>query len=441
MKNNGKEQVSGGFWNSRFGLQERGTTIKREIFAGCTTFLCVSYILAVNPIILGASGMDAGAVFTATAISAIVMTLLLSVIANVPFAGVSGMGINAYFAYTVVVLMGHSFAFALTAQLVAGIAFLLIAVTPVRGYLFDAIPFNLKIAVTAGIGLFITLIGMTSVGMIQSVEGTIVGLGSLHDPAVLITLLGILLIGVFSARNVKGGMFLAVIICTVVAILSGVTSLPSTFMAAPPSIGPLFMQFDFSELMSVDMVFVAFTFLFVNLFNVVGVLIGLTDQAEIAEAVKDKTNASCMRVAALGTIVGSCLGTSPHIVAVESAAGIAEGGRTGLTALTISGLFVAALFFSPLLMIVPAAATAPVLIVVGFLMMGSIKAVNFEDITEGIPAFLTVIMMPFAYSIGVGVEWGLVSYVALKLLAGKHKDISIVMYGLAIIFILKEIIV
>lgn len=401
-----REQVQGSVWDKVFKISERGSSVSRELFAGATTFLCISYVLAVNPAILGAAGMDVGAVFTATAVSAIIMTLLLALYSNMPFAGLSGMGINAFFAYTIVVQMGHSFAFALTAQLIAGLAFLLIAVTPLKEYLFNAIPHTIKLAVTAGIGLFIALIGLSSAGLIVSNPATIVSIGDLQAPSSLISILGIILIAVFTGRNVKGGIFLAVIIAAVVGFFCGITKLPSTIFSMPPSLAPIWFHYDMSELLSVDMVFVAFTFLFVNLFNVVGVLIGLTNQAEVPQDKQLGVQSSCMKVSALGTIIGSALGTSPHIVAVESAAGIAEGGRTGLTALTIAGLFIASLFLAPLLMVIPVAATAPVLIVVGLFMMASVKDINFGDISEGLPAFLTIIMMPFAYSIGVGIDLG-----------------------------------
>ena len=430
-----REQVQGSVWDKVFKISERGSSVSRELFAGATTFLCVSYVLAVNPAILGAAGMDVGAVFTATAVSAIIMTLLLALYSNMPFAGLSGMGINAFFAYTIVVQMGHSFAFALTAQLIAGLAFLLIAVTPLKEYLFNAIPHTIKLAVTAGIGLFIALIGLSSAGLIVSNPATIVSIGDLQAPSSLISILGIILIAVFTGRNVKGGIFLAVIIAAVVGFFCGITKLPSTIFSMPPSLAPIWFHYDMSELLSVDMVFVAFTFLFVNLFNVVGVLIGLTNQAEVPQDKQLGVQSSCMKVSALGTIIGSALGTSPHIVAVESAAGIAE----GLTALTIAGLFIASLFLAPLLMVIPVAATAPVLIVVGLFMMASVKDIDFGDISEGLPAFLTIIMMPFAYSIGVGIEWGLISYVLIKVLTGKYRDVSGVMYFLALIFILKEI--
>ena len=433
-----REQVQGSVWDKVFKISERGSSVSRELFAGATTFLCVSYVLAVNPAILGAAGMDVGAVFTATAVSAIIMTLLLALYSNMPFAGLSGMGINAFFAYTIVVQMGHSFAFALTAQLIAGLAFLLIAVTPLKEYLFNAIPHTIKLAVTAGIGLFIALIGLSSAGLIVSNPATIVSIGDLQAPSSLISILGIILIAVFTGRNVKGGIFLAVIIAAVVGFFCGITKLPSTIFSIPPSLAPIWFHYDMSELLSVDMVFVAFTFLFVNLFNVVGVLIGLTNQAEVPQDKQLGVQSSCMKVSALGTIIGSALGTSPHIVAVESAAGIAEGGRTGLTALTIAGLFIVSLFLAPLLMVIPMAATAPVLIVVGLFMMASVKDIDFGDISEGLPAFLTIIMMPFAYSIGVGIEWGLISYVLIKVLTGKYRDVSGVMYFLALIFILKE---
>ena len=433
-----REQVQGSVWDKVFKISERGSSVSRELFAGATTFLCVSYVLAVNPAILGAAGMDVGAVFTATAVSAIIMTLLLALYSNMPFAGLSGMGINAFFAYTIVVQMGHSFAFALTAQLIAGLAFLLIAVTPLKEYLFNAIPHTIKLAVTAGIGLFIALIGLSSAGLIVSNPATIVSIGDLQARSSLISILGIILIAVFMGRNVKGGIFLAVIIAAVVGFFCGITKLPSTIFSMPPSLAPIWFHYDMSELLSVDMVFVAFTFLFVNLFNVVGVLIGLTNQAEVPQDKQLGVQSSCMKVSALGTIIGSALGTSPHIVAVESAAGIAEGGRTGLTALTIAGLFIASLFLAPLLMVIPVAATAPVLIVVGLFMMASVKDIDCGDISEGLPEFLTIIMMPFAYSIGVGIEWGLISYVLIKVLTGKYRDVSGVMYFLALIFILKE---
>lgn len=436
---NGTHQMS--IWDKLFHITERGSTISGELFAGATTFLCVAYVLAVNPVILSAGGMNGGAVFTATALSAIIMTLLLAFVSNMPFAGLSGMGINAFFAYTVVVQMGHSFAFALTAQLIAGILFLIIALTPLKDLIFDAIPYTLKMAVTAGIGLFITLIGLSSAGLIVSSPATLVSLGDLHTPNSLIAILGIILIAVFTVRNVKGGIFLAVIISAIVGFFSGVTELPETILSMPPSLEPIVLHYDFSEITSVDMIFVVFTFLFVNVFNVVGVLIGLTSQAEVPPDKQLAVQGSAMKVAAIGTIIGSALGTSPHIVAVESAAGIAEGGRTGLTALTIAVLFIASLFVAPLLLVIPVAATAPVLIVVGLFMMASVKDINFGDISEGLPAFLTIIMMPFAYSIGVGIEWGLVSYVVVKVLSNKYKDVSAVMYVLAAIFIVKEILV
>lgn len=436
---NGTHQMS--IWDKLFHITERGSTISGELFAGATTFLCVAYVLAVNPIILSAGGMDGGAVFTATALSAIIMTLLLAFVSNMPFAGLSGMGINAFFAYTVVVQMGYSFAFALTAQLIAGILFLIIALTPLKDLIFDAIPYTLKMAVTAGIGLFITLIGLSSAGLIVSSPATLVSLGDLNTPNSLISILGIILIAVFTVRNVKGGIFLAVIISAIVGFFSGVTELPETILSMPPSLAPIALHYDFSEITSVDMIFVVFTFLFVNVFNVVGVLIGLTSQAEVPPDKQLAVQGSAMKVAAIGTIIGSALGTSPHIVAVESAAGIAEGGRTGLTALTIAVLFIASLFVAPLLLVIPVAATAPVLIVVGLFMMASVKDINFGDISEGLPAFLTIIMMPFAYSIGVGIEWGLVSYVVVKVLSNKYKDVSAVMYVLAAIFIVKEILV
>ncbi len=269
------EQVQCSTLDKLFKITERGSSVSRELFAGATTFLCVSYVLAVNPAILGAAGMDVGAVFTATAVSAIIMTLLLALYSNMPFAGLSGMGINAFFAYTIVVQMGHSFAFALTAQLVAGLVFLLIAVTPLKEYLFNAIPHTIKLAVTAGIGLFIALIGLSSAGLVVSNPATLISIGDLQSPSSLVAILGVILIAVFTGRNVKGGIFLAVIIAAIVGFFCGITKLPATVFSMPPSLEPIWFHYDMSEILSVDMLFVVFTFLFVNLFNVVGVLLSL----------------------------------------------------------------------------------------------------------------------------------------------------------------------
>ena len=300
------------FWDRTFNVTERGSTIKREIFAGITSFLCVSYVLAVNPIILGASGMNEGAVFTATAICGIIITLLLGLYTNMPYIGISGMGINAYFAYTVVIQMQHSFMFALTAELIAGLLILLIALTPIKDYIFEAIPHNLKLAVTAGIGLFIALIGLSSVGIVVSNQGTIVGFGSFTDPNVIIAIIGVILITAMTARGVKGTMFIAIIACAILGIFLGVTKLPSSILSLPPSMGPVFMKLDVSELLTADMFFVVFTFLFVNLFNIVGVLIGLSEQAEVPEADRQRVNGNCMKVAALGTTIAGLFGASPH---------------------------------------------------------------------------------------------------------------------------------
>lgn len=422
-----------------FQVTQRGSTVTREIMAGMTSFLCVSYVLAVNPIILGAGGMPPGAVFTATAVTAMLITLLLGLYGKVPYIGVAGMGINAYIAYTVCLQMGHSVPFAMTAMILSGILFLVIALTPIKTYLFNAIPLNLKMAVTAGIGLFITLIGLSSAGIIVPNEGTIIGIGNLMNPTVWVATIGVFLIAILTARGVSGAMFYSIITCAILGFIFNLSTLPEAIVSTPPSMGPLFLQWAGDEIFTIDMFFVVFTILFVNVFNVVGVVIGLHEQAQIPAEAQDEASGKCMQLCALGTTIGGMLGTSPHIVAVESAPGIAVGGRTGLTAVTAAILFGIALFFAPLLQVIPAAATAPVLIVVGLYMMMAVRAIDFDDITEAVPAFLTIVMMPFAYSIGVGIEWGMVSYVVIQVLSGHRTRVSGIMYVLAALFILKEI--
>ncbi len=422
-----------------FSLSENKTTVKTEIIAGITTFMTMAYILAVNPDILSQTGMDKHAVFSATAISAIVATLVMALWAKLPFALAPGMGLNAFFAFTVVLGMGHSWQFALTAVFIEGIIFLLLTAFNIRELIVNSIPLNMKHAISAGIGLFIAFIGLHNSGLIVDNPATLVGLGKISNPTVIITLFGLLVSGVLMALKVKGALLIGIFAATILGIPMGVTHLPEgNLISTPPSIAPIAFQFDFSEIFSMKMLVVLFTFLFVDMFDTVGTLVGVASKANMLDnqgrlpRVKQALFAD-----AIGTTVGAALGTSTVTTYVESASGVAEGGRTGLTSLTVAGMFLLALFLSPLFLMVPAAATAPILILIGSFMLSPIVKVDFSDTTESIPVFLTVIMMPLTYSIAEGIVFGMLSYVILKLLSGRHKEVSIVSYIIALFFILK----
>ncbi len=422
-----------------FKLKENRTTVKTEILAGITTFMTMAYILAVNPDILSATGMDKNALFTATALSALVATLVMALVAKLPFALAPGMGLNAFFAFTVVLGMGYSWQFALTAVFLEGIIFLLLTAFNIRELIVNAIPISMKHAVSAGIGLFIAFIGMQNAGIIVNNDATLVGLGDMGSPAVLIALGGIVLTAVLLALNVKGALLIGIFAATIAGIPLGVTHLPEGHLVdTPPSISPIFWKMDFSKVFSLDMLVILFTFLFVDMFDTVGTLVGVSSKAGMLD---DKGRVPRVKQAlfadAVGTTVGSILGTSTVTTYVESASGVAEGGRTGLTSLTTAGLFLVALFFAPLFTMVPGAATAPALVLVGFFMMSPILNINFSEYTDSIPAFITIIFMPLTYSIAEGIVFGMLSYVFLKVLTGKFKDISVVMVILSILFILK----
>ncbi len=424
-----------------FQLSENKTTIKTEVIAGITTFMTMAYILAVNPDILSAAGMDKHAVFSATAIASIIATLVMALVAKLPFALAPGMGLNAFFAFTVCLGMGYSWQFALTAVFLEGIIFLLLTAFNIRELIVNAIPINMKHAISAGIGLFIAFIGMQNAGFIVNNDAVLVGLGEIHSTKVLLMLFGLILSGVLLAKNVKGALLIGIFATTVLGIPLDVTHLPEGgLISMPPSIAPIAFQFDFSQVFTIDMLVILFTFLFVDMFDTVGTLVGVSSKANMLDAegrvprVKQALFAD-----AVGTTVGAMLGTSTVTTYVESASGVTAGGRTGLTSLTTAGMFFLALFLAPLFLMVPAAATAPALILVGAFMLSPILKVNFDDITETIPVFLTVIMMPLAYSIAEGVVFGMLSYVVLKLLSGKFKDLSWVTIVLAALFVLKFI--
>lgn len=435
-----KTAQSDGFLERQFRLSENNTDARTEIMAGITTFMTMAYILPVNPGMLSETGMDWGGVFTATALAAVIATLMMAFLANYPFALAPGMGLNAFFAYSVVMGMGYSWQFALTAVFLEGIIFIILSAFKVREAIFDAIPMNLKKAVSVGIGLFIALIGFSNAGIVIPDPETLVALGDLTNPGAVLALIGLLIMGILLAKNVKGALLYGILATTVIGIPMGVTAIPDGIIQAPPSVSKVALQFEWSHIFTFDMLIVIFTFLFVDIFDTVGTLIGVASKADMLDEDGGLPRASQALMAdAVGTVSGAALGTSTVTTFVESASGVADGGRTGLTALSTAVMFFLALFFSPIFFAIPGEATAPALILVGLFMMSSIREVELDDYTEGIPAFLTIAMMPFAYSIAEGIVFGMVSYVLLKVISGKREDVSIVMYILAGLFILKNI--
>ena len=426
-------------------LKENNTDVRTELLAGVTTFMTMAYILAVNPLILSDAGMDAGGVFTATALSAAIATLVMALYAKYPFGLAPGMGLNAFFAYTVVLGdMQKSWQFALTAILIEGILFIILSFFNVREGIFNSIPLNLKNAVSVGIGLFIAFLGLDGAGIIQAGEGTLLGLGDLTSGAPIVAIIGILVTGFLFAKNVKGALLIGILVSTLVGIPLGVTQLPAgvnNIMSLPPSVSEVAFKFvGFDEIFSWDMLIVVFTFLFVDIFDTVGTLAGVASKADMLdEDGKLPRVGKALTADAIGTIAGACLGTSTVTTFVESASGVAAGGRTGLTALSTAGMFLLALFFAPLFTLIPAAATAPALVIVGLFMMSPIKQIDFEDYTESIPAFLTIIMMPFSGSIAEGIVFGMISYVVLKAVTGRFKEVSWTMTIISILFVLRII--
>lgn len=428
-----------------FKLKEHGTTVKTEVLAGITTFMTMAYILAVNPDILSACGMDKGAVFTASALSAVIATLVMSLVAKLPFALAPGMGLNAFFAFGVCLTMGHKWEFALTAVFLEGIIFLLMTAFNVRELIINSIPKNIKHAISVGIGLFIALIGMKNAGIVVAHDATLVGLGDVTSGPAVVALLGIFITGVLLALNVRGAILIGLFISTIIGIPFGVTTVPNTFDFSVPSLEPILFKFEWDWINSAEgifsMVTVLFTFLFVDMFDTVGTLIGVTTKAGMLdEKGKIPRVKQALFADSVGTTVGAMLGTSTVTTFVESASGVAEGGRTGLTSLTTAVMFFIALFLAPIFLMVPGAATAPALIIVGVMMVTPVRSINLDDFTEAIPAFFTMVMMPFTYSIAEGIVFGLISYVFLKLLTGKTKDVSLVTIILAVLFIVKFIV-
>lgn len=455
-----------------FKLKENKTDVKTEVIAGITTFMTMAYILAVNPSILAKSGMDQGAVFTATAVSALFATLLMAAFANYPFALAPGMGLNAYFTYSVVIGMGYTWEMALTAVFVEGIIFILLSVTNVREAIFNAIPLNLKAAVSVGIGLFIAFIGLQNAHIVIKSDATLVSLfhldsfnmarpadavqGTFNDVGitVILAILGIIITAILVEKKVKGNILIGILATWVMGIVCQLAGLyvPSPelgfFSLLPdfsrglhvPSIAPVFFKLDFSKILSLEFFVVMFAFLFVDLFDTIGTLIGVSTKAGMLDKNGKLPNIrGALLSDAIGTTAGAILGTSTVTTFVESAAGVAEGGRTGLTAVVTAVLFGLSLFLSPIFLAIPAFATAPALVVVGFYMFSNITHIDFEDVAEAIPCYICILAMPFFYSISEGIAMGVISYVLINLVVGKAKKITPLVYVLAVLFLLKYV--
>lgn len=450
-----------------FHLKENKTDVKTEIMAGITTFMTMAYILAVNPNILSASGMDRGAVFTATALSAFIASCLMALLSNYPFVLAPGMGLNAYFTYTVVMGMGYTWQQALAAVFVEGIIFILLSLTNVREAIFNSIPMNLKHAVSVGIGIYIAFIGLQNAKIVVNNDSTLVGFFSFKSSVadgtfssegitVLLALVGILITATLLARNVKGGILWGILITWGIGIVCQLTHLyvPDPDLGfysllpdfsngiSVPSMAPTFMKMDFSIVFTLDFLVIMFAFLFVDMFDTLGTLIGVASKADMLD--KDgqlPRIKGALLSDAVGTSVGAVFGTSTVTTFVESASGVAEGGRTGLTSLTAGILFGLSLLLSPIFLAIPSFATAPALVIVGYLMLTSVTKIDFSDVTEAVPCFIAIIAMPFLYSISEGISMGIISYVVINLATGKAKEkkISILMYVLAVVFVLKYI--
>ena len=430
-----------------FGFDSAKHSVRTEILAGLTTFLTMAYILAVNPGIFSALDMPGGSVFTATALAAIIGTLVMAVYAKKPFALAPGMGLNAFFVFTVCLGMGHSWQFALTAVLIEGLIFIILTLTKVRSWLLNAIPGTLKKAIGAGIGLFIAFIGMQNAGIIVNNDATLVGLGDITHGTALLGLIGLFITAGLVMAKVRGGMLWGILITSVIGLFikdpatgaaitkfSGVVSLPA-------SIDPIFCKFEWGSILSWDMLAVVFTFLFIDMFDTMGTIIGVHQGAGLINKGNEEIPGleKMFLADSVATIAGACFGTSTTTTYVESASGVGEGGRTGLTAFSTAIFFVLALFLSPIFLAIPSAATAPALIIVGVMMMPSIKTIHWDDYSKAIPAFVTIIMMPLAYSISDGILLGVIAYVVCHAISGQFKKISITMWVLAALFICKYI--
>ena len=424
-----------------FGFDPSSMKVSTEILAGITTFLAMSYILAVNPSILADCGMDKNALFTTTAVASIFATLVMAIYGKLPFALAPGMGLNAFFCYTVCLGMGYSWQFALTAVLIEGLIFIVLTLTNVREAIVNALPLSLRKAIGAGIGLFIALIGLKGGGIVIDSPATLVDLGDVTSGAGLLSVIGLVITGILVILNVPGALLIGIIATTIIGIPLGVTQFAGV-LSTPPSMKPIFGQImtDPSQIFSLDMLVVVFTFLFVDMFDTIGTLVGVTTKANMVD---EKGNPKRLNQAfmadAVGTVAGALLGTSTVTTYVESASGVAQGGRSGLTAFSVAVCFALAMFFAPLFTAIPGSAVCPALVIVGLFMLSPIKDIPLDDMSEAIPAYLTMILMPVTYSISNGILLGLISYVVLNLCSGKAKKVSWFMAVLALLFVLKFI--
>ena len=420
-----------------FGFVPSSMTVKREVIAGITTFLTMAYILAVNPSILSDAGMDKGAMFTATVISSVLATLVMAMYAKLPFALAPGMGLNAFFAYTVVLTMGYSWQFALTAVFIEGIIFILLTLTGLRQKIVDSMPLVLRRAISPGIGFFIAFIGLKNAGIVSASPATFVTMGNLHDPAVLLAAFGILLSAVLLIKKVTGALLIGILVTTVIGIPLGVTHFTSV-LDVPPSIAPIVMKFEWHNVLSFDMAICVLTFLFIDMFDTIGTLLGVSHRAGMVD---EKGNIPHLTEAfmadAIGTAAGAMLGTSTVTTYVESASGVNAGGRSGLTSFTTAICFVLALFLAPLFLAIPAQATAPALVLVGVMMMTDVSKLHLGDFADAVPAFVCIALMPLTYSISDGILMGLITYVLLRIFAGRYRELKLGMIVLAVLFVLK----
>ena len=421
------------------GFDPKTTTVKTELIAGMTTFLTMCYILAVNPTILSTTGMDKAALFTSTAIASAIATLLLAFMAKLPFAQAPSMGLNAFFAFTLCQAMGLTWQQALAVLLIEGIIFLAITFLNIRDKILECIPLNLRYAISAGIGMFIAFIGLKNAGIITANEATFVQLGK-FTPVSILGLISILLSGMLMVRRVKGSLFYAIIISTVIGIPMGVTEIPDGWMpiSAPHSVAPIFCQFDFTGFFTPKMIMVIFSLLLVNIFDTIGTIVGLAEKVGVTK--KDGTIPhvkEAMMSDAIGTTAGALLGSSTITTYVESASGIAEGGKSGMTSFFVGLLFIISIFLAPIFLLIPGAATSGALVMVGVLMVDSFKKIELDDISEAFPAFVTMITMVLCYSIADGICLGILSYVLIKLMTGKFKDLNLTLYILAVLLVIN----
>ena len=422
-----------------FKLKQNKTALSREIIAGITTFMTMAYILAVNPEVLSATGMNREALFTATALASIIATLVMAFLANLPFALAPGMGLNAFFAFTVVLSMGYSWQTALTAVFVEGIIFIVLTLLNIRELIVNSIPLPIKHAISVGIGLFIALIGFKNAGIVVSNESSLIGLGDFSDHAIWVALAGLMIMSILLVLRVQGSVLIGIIAAALIGIPLKITTIPENgLISLPPSLQPILFKLNFHEIFKPDMLIVLFTFLFVDMFDTVGTLVGVSSKANMLDEKGNVPKAKQALFAdAIGTTLGALIGTSTVTTYVESAAGVLAGGRTGLTALTVAICFILVLFISPFFLAIPGAATAPALIIIGLFMISPISKVELDNYIDSIPVFLTIVVMPLAFSISEGISFGIISYVMVRLFTGKWKEVPIVLYILAGLFIAR----